>query len=420
MDLYLFLGDYIYEAPSRKDALRGDDIDAVDLATYRAKYALVPQRPGPARAAPRSTRSPTSGTTTRWRTTTRQQPGALAGPALRRLPRRVRVAAADVVPQGPPPDLPPAVVRRAGRRVPDRPAPVPHGQQRRAAAAHARRRADELADLVAEGLDGDVEDHRQRGRHRVHRLRRLAQRRRLGRLRRRTARSCSARSSAPASTTSCSSPATRTCSCAACWRRTSRRSATARARKPAGVEYVDRLGHVASARTSPSRRIQQAAPWNREYNGDDHGYGRLRIGPDQLVTDFMASDIVNPAGGDRAARALHAAGWGRTPSRASRTSHARVCAADGYRRGPPWPRDHAPRCAGRSRASGSPWPSLRSCGSSTRRGTATTTCATRCCGRATCCTATRPTTRRRSRPRRTRCRSRGARSGCRSATAAAR
>jgi phosphodiesterase/alkaline phosphatase D-like protein len=45
LDLYLFLGDYIYERAARKDALRGDDIDAVDLDTYRAKYALYRSDP---------------------------------------------------------------------------------------------------------------------------------------------------------------------------------------------------------------------------------------------------------------------------------------------------------------------------------------------------------------------------------------
>jgi alkaline phosphatase D len=45
LDLYLFLGDYIYEAKARKDALRDDEISAVDLATYRAKYALYRSDP---------------------------------------------------------------------------------------------------------------------------------------------------------------------------------------------------------------------------------------------------------------------------------------------------------------------------------------------------------------------------------------
>jgi phosphodiesterase/alkaline phosphatase D-like protein len=67
------------------------------------------------------------------------------------------------------------------------------------------------------------------------------------------------------------------------------------ARKPAGVEYV--TGSITSLGKDVAESvIQQASPWNREYNGRDHGYGRLAIGPDQLVMDYMASDVVNPGG----------------------------------------------------------------------------------------------------------------------------
>jgi alkaline phosphatase D len=45
LDLYIFLGDYIYESKTRKDALRDDEIAAVDLQTYRAKYALYRSDP---------------------------------------------------------------------------------------------------------------------------------------------------------------------------------------------------------------------------------------------------------------------------------------------------------------------------------------------------------------------------------------
>jgi len=44
LDLYLFLGDYVYE--SQKAELRADGIDAVDLASYRSKYALYRSDPG--------------------------------------------------------------------------------------------------------------------------------------------------------------------------------------------------------------------------------------------------------------------------------------------------------------------------------------------------------------------------------------
>jgi hypothetical protein len=46
----------------------------------------------------------------------------------------------------------------------------------------------------------------------------------------------------------------------------------------------------------PEPTVQQGSPWNREYNGRDHGYGRLAIGPDQLVMDYMASDVTTPGG----------------------------------------------------------------------------------------------------------------------------
>jgi hypothetical protein len=66
-------------------------------------------------------------------------------------------------------------------------------------------------------------------------------------------------------------------------------------RKPAGVEYV--TGSVTSlGKEVPEATIQSAAPWNREYNGRDHGYARLALGPDQLVTDYMASDVTTPGG----------------------------------------------------------------------------------------------------------------------------
>jgi len=67
------------------------------------------------------------------------------------------------------------------------------------------------------------------------------------------------------------------------------------ARKPAGVEYV--TGSITSVgKNLPEGTVQQASPWNREYNGFDHGYGRLALAPDQLVMDYMASDVTTPGG----------------------------------------------------------------------------------------------------------------------------
>jgi phosphodiesterase/alkaline phosphatase D-like protein len=48
LDLYVFLGDYIYEhgRVTERAAFRTDNIDAVDLATYRRKYLRYRQDPG--------------------------------------------------------------------------------------------------------------------------------------------------------------------------------------------------------------------------------------------------------------------------------------------------------------------------------------------------------------------------------------
>jgi alkaline phosphatase D len=68
------------------------------------------------------------------------------------------------------------------------------------------------------------------------------------------------------------------------------------ARKPAGVEYV--TGSVTSiGKDVPESTIQTLSPWNREYNGRDHGYGRVAIGPDQLVMDYIAGDTQTPGAG---------------------------------------------------------------------------------------------------------------------------
>jgi phosphodiesterase/alkaline phosphatase D-like protein len=47
LDLYVFLGDYVYEhGRITEGAVRADNIDAVDLATYRRKYLRYRQDPG--------------------------------------------------------------------------------------------------------------------------------------------------------------------------------------------------------------------------------------------------------------------------------------------------------------------------------------------------------------------------------------
>jgi len=90
-------------------------------------------------------------------------------------------------------------------------------------------------------------------------------------------------------------------------------------RKPAGVEYV--TGSVTSlGKDTPEATIQAKSLWNREYNARDHGYGRVAVGPDQLVMDYIASDtqtpgaasamierFTQPAGANSVARESHVA-----------------------------------------------------------------------------------------------------------------
>jgi alkaline phosphatase D len=66
--------------------------------------------------------------------------------------------------------------------------------------------------------------------------------------------------------------------------------------RPSAVEYVG--GSV----TTPGMErveaeVQARNPWNRQFNGTNHGYAHLSLGAAELVTDFRASDIANPTGG---------------------------------------------------------------------------------------------------------------------------
>jgi alkaline phosphatase D len=67
------------------------------------------------------------------------------------------------------------------------------------------------------------------------------------------------------------------------------------ARKPAAVEYVG--GSITSPgreRTEPD--IQTNSPWVRQYNGRDHGYAFMTLDGDRLVTEYRRSDISTPTG----------------------------------------------------------------------------------------------------------------------------
>jgi alkaline phosphatase D len=67
-------------------------------------------------------------------------------------------------------------------------------------------------------------------------------------------------------------------------------------RVPAGVEYVG--GSVTSpGLLKTEAEIQAAEPWNRQYDGRDHGYAVMSIDPAQLVTEYRRSDLTTPQGG---------------------------------------------------------------------------------------------------------------------------
>jgi alkaline phosphatase D len=65
--------------------------------------------------------------------------------------------------------------------------------------------------------------------------------------------------------------------------------------RPAATEFVG--GSITSPGTDRSESdVQSRNPWNRQYNGLNHGYAHVVAGQD-LVTEFRASDIFNPNGG---------------------------------------------------------------------------------------------------------------------------
>jgi alkaline phosphatase D len=64
---------------------------------------------------------------------------------------------------------------------------------------------------------------------------------------------------------------------------------------PAAVEYVG--GSVTSRGIDRDEAaLQERAPWIRQFNGILHGYAHLDLAPDRLVTEYRTSDFTNPAG----------------------------------------------------------------------------------------------------------------------------
>jgi phosphodiesterase/alkaline phosphatase D-like protein len=65
---------------------------------------------------------------------------------------------------------------------------------------------------------------------------------------------------------------------------------------PAAVEYVG--GSVTSPGLDrPESEVRAYAPWNRQYDGRDHGYALMALDAQNLVTEFRRSDLSQPAGG---------------------------------------------------------------------------------------------------------------------------
>jgi alkaline phosphatase D len=69
--------------------------------------------------------------------------------------------------------------------------------------------------------------------------------------------------------------------------------------RPSAVEYVG--GSVTSRGLDLAESdVQAASPWNRQYNGRDHGYALMALDRDRLVTEYRRSDLSSPAGGTQA------------------------------------------------------------------------------------------------------------------------
>jgi phosphodiesterase/alkaline phosphatase D-like protein len=65
--------------------------------------------------------------------------------------------------------------------------------------------------------------------------------------------------------------------------------------RAAAVEYLG--GSVTSPGSDrPEADVQARNPWNRQYNGVEHGYAHLALETTQLVTEYRRSDLSNPAG----------------------------------------------------------------------------------------------------------------------------
>jgi alkaline phosphatase D len=292
LDVYMFLGDYIYEAKARKDALRDDEIQAVDLATYRAKYALYRSDPN-LRELHRlhpvlviwddhevennySDNNPPTPLARRWdgyRASFEWQPRMSPRNDRHRVYRQFSYGAyADIF-----------LTDERQYRTGSNDGQPRHilGEPQMTWLINALKSSKATWKVVAnevviasinygQGLNSDAWDGYQADRARL-----------LGEIERAGVDNVIFLSG-DAHVFMCNLLASDFST-----------FGDGTARKPAGVEYL--TGSVTSTgRDTPEAEIQAASPWNREYNGAVHGYGRIALGPDQAVVDYMTASIDVP------------------------------------------------------------------------------------------------------------------------------
>ena len=331
LDLYLFLGDYIYERGRPPDGLRCATTASTPSTsrTYRRKYRVYRADPGLRelhRAAPgRPHLGRPRGREQLLRQRRRRRRRRSASPATARRSSGCRAMA---FPRDRYRDLQELSLGAMAELFLLDSASTARATTTACRARILGERADAVADRRPEGLAGA------RGRSSPTRSSMSDDpfgdgraRRPVGRLRRPTARGCWARSSAPgirnvvfltgdAHVFMCNLLASRL----------RRRSPTTRRARRRRVEYVG--GSVTSPGPDQAARPRSGrrAPWNQQYNGVDHGYALLTLDADQLVTEYRRSDIVTSRrGATVAVRALHAArGHGPRDARGARAVDAPV------------------------------------------------------------------------------------------------
>jgi phosphodiesterase/alkaline phosphatase D-like protein len=94
-------------------------------------------------------------------------------------------------------------------------------------------------------------------------------------------------------------------------------------RHPAAVEYLG--GSVTTPGTDRvESEVQAKNPWNRQFNGVNHGYALLGASSAQLVTEYRRSDILDPNGATAPFERFTQPDGTNNPSRQSLSPRARV------------------------------------------------------------------------------------------------